>query len=166
MFPYSKHVRNLGLHIDSTISLDTHIAHMHTSIHYHLHCFRLMRRSIPFSITVTISFSYILPLFNYCNNLLVNLPAYKLIKLKSLQNAVVCCIHLLPRRSSDSITPLLKQLHWLPVSYHIKYKLSLTIHKAIHHISLDYLASLLHLHIPGLFGVFDQKTHGLFDFCI
>ena len=30
--PYSKHVRNLGLHIDSTLSLDTHITHMHTSI--------------------------------------------------------------------------------------------------------------------------------------
>ena len=33
--PHSKHFRNLGLHIDSTISLDTHIALMHKSIHYH-----------------------------------------------------------------------------------------------------------------------------------
>ena len=56
--------------------------------------------------------------------------------------------HLLPRRSPDSITPLLKQLHWLPVPYRIKYKLSLTIHKVIHHNSPDYLASLLHLHTP------------------
>ena len=106
--PYYKHVRNLGLHIDSTISLDTHIAHMHKSIHYHLHCFRLIRRSIPFPIAITIASSYILPLFDYCNNILFNLPAYKLIKLQHLQNAVVRCVHLLPRRSSDSIIPLLK----------------------------------------------------------
>ena len=119
---------------------------MHKSIHLHLHCFRLIRRSIPFLIAVTIASSYILPLFDYCNNILFNLPAYKIIKLQSLQNAVVRCVHLLPRRSSDSITPLLKQLHWLPVSYRIKYKLSLTIHKAIHHNSPEYLSSLLHLH--------------------
>ena len=39
------------------------------------------------------------------------------------------------------------QLHWLPI-YRIKYKLSLTIHKAIYINSPDYLASLLYLHIP------------------
>ena len=108
---------------------------MHKSFHNHLHCFRIIRRYIPIPIAVTIASSYILPLFNYCNNLLFNLPTYKLIKLQRLQNAAVRCVHLLPRRSSESITPLLKQLHWLPVSYRIKYKLCLTIHKAtcIHH---------------------------------
>ena len=145
-FPYSKHISNLGLHIDSTLSLDTNISHMHKYIHYHLHCFRIIRRSIPFPIAVTIASSYILPIFDYCNNLLFNLPAYKLIKLQRLQNAVVRCVHLLPRRSSDSIAPLLKQLHRLPVSNRIKYKLSLEIHKAIHHNSPDNLAPLLHLH--------------------
>ena len=38
-----------------------------------------------------------------------------------------------------AITPLLKQLHWLPVPYRIQYRLSLTIHKAIHHNSPDNL---------------------------
>ena len=120
---------------------------MHKSIHYHLHCLRLIRRSIPLPIAITIASSYIIPLFDYCNSLLFNLPEYKLIKLQRLQNAIVRCVHLLPRRSYDSITPLLKQLYWLPVPY-LQYKLSLTIHKAIHHNSPDYLASLLHLHTP------------------
>ena len=121
---------------------------MHKSIHYHLHCLRLIRRSIPLPIAITIASSYIIPVFDYCNSLLFNLPEYKLIKLQRLQNAVVRCVHLLPRRSSNSIIPLLKKLHWLPVPYRIQYKLSLTIHKAIHHNSPDYLASLLHLHTP------------------
>ena len=115
---------------------------MHTSTHYHLHCLRLIRRSIPLPIAITIASSYIIPLFDYCNSLLFNLPDYKLIKLQRLQNAVVRCVHLLPRHYPDYITPLLKQLHWLPIPYRIKYKLSLTIHKAIHHNSPDYLASL------------------------
>ena len=146
--PYSQNIRNLGFHLDTTLSLDSHLIHMHKSIHYHLHCLRLIRRSIPLTIAITIASSYIIPLFDYCNSLLFNLPEYKLTKLQRLQNAVVRCVHLLPRRSSDSITPLLKQLHWLPVPYRIQYKLSLTIHKAIHHNSPDYLASLLHLHTP------------------
>ena len=113
-----------------------------------LHCLLLIRRYIPLPIAITIASSYIIPLFDYCNSLLFNLAEYKLIKLQRLENTVVSCIHLLPRHSHDSITPLLKQLHWLPVPYRIKYKLSLTIHKAIHHNSPDYLASLLHLHTP------------------
>ena len=86
--------------------------HMHKSIHYHLHCLRLIRRSIPLLIDITIASSYIIPLFDYCNSLLFNLREYKLFKLQRLQNAVVSCVYLLPRRSPDSITPLLKQLHW------------------------------------------------------
>ena len=121
---------------------------MHKSINYHLHCLRLILRSNPLPIAITIASSYIIPLFNYCNSLIFNLPEYKLFKLQRLQNAVVRCVHLLPRRSSDSITHILKQLHWLPVPYRIKYKLFMIIHKAIHHNSPDYLASLLHLHTP------------------
>ena len=120
--PYSQHVRNLSFHIDTTLSLDSHIIHMHKSNHYHLHCLSLIRCSIPLPIAITLA-SSTPPLFDYCNSLLFNLPEYKLFKLQRLQNAVVRCNHLLP-------------------------KLSLTIHKAIHHNSPDYLASLLHLHTP------------------
>ena len=79
--PYSQHVRNLGFHIYTTLSLDYHLIHMHTSIHYHIHCLRLIRRSIPLPIAITIASSYIIPLFDYCNYLLFILPDYKLIKL-------------------------------------------------------------------------------------
>ena len=53
--PYSQHVRNLRFHLDTTLSLDSHLIHMHKSIHYHLHCLRLIRRSIPLPIAITIA---------------------------------------------------------------------------------------------------------------
>ena len=108
------------------------------SIHYHLHSLRSICNSL-------ISSLYILPLFDYCNNLLFNIPAYKLNKLQILQNTVVGCVFQLPCRSTDSIKPLLKQLHWLPIiGYRIKYKLSLPTHKVIHHNSPDYLVPLIY----------------------
>ena len=125
------------------LSMDYQISNMHKSIHYHLHSLRSICNSIPLSIAIIISSSYILPLFDYCNNLLFNIPAYKLNKLQTLQNAVARCVFQLPRRSTDSIKPLLKQLHWLPIIYRIKYKLSLITHKVIHHNSLGYLVPFL-----------------------
>ena len=122
---------------------------MHKSIHYHIHCLRLVRCSIPLPIDITIASStpshYSTIATPYS---LTSLNTNSSAKLLRLQNAIVRCFHLLPRRSSDLMTPLLKQLHWLPVPYRIMYKLSLTIHKAIHHNYTDYLASLLHIHTP------------------
>ena len=57
--PYTKHVRNLGVQLDSVLSMDYQISNMHKSIHYHLHSIRSIRNSIPFSITIIISSSYI-----------------------------------------------------------------------------------------------------------
>ena len=78
---YSQHVQNRGFHLDTTLSLDSHLIHMHKSIHYHLHCLRLIRRSIPLPIAITIASSYTI-LFDYFNSILFNLPEYKLIKLQ------------------------------------------------------------------------------------
>ena len=68
--------------------MDCSICKMHKSIHYHLHS--LLHK----------------PLFNYCNNLLFNIPAYKLNKLQTLKNVVARYVFQLPRSSSDSIKPL------------------------------------------------------------
>ena len=128
--PYSQHVRNLGFHLDTTISLEYHLMHMHKSTHYHLHCLRLIRRYIPSPSLLLLppptSSPYSTTATPYClTSRTTNSTNY-----------------------NDSITPLLKQLHCLPVPYRIKHKLSLTIHKAIHHNSPDYLVSLIHLHTP------------------
>ena len=140
---YSKTVRNLGVMLDSTLSFKTQTAKILKTVNYHLHCLRLIRRSIPFEVAATIASSFILPHFDYCNQLLNGIPAYMIRRLQTLQNAIVRCVHLLPRRSNDSITPFLKSLHWLPIASRILYKTILLTHKALHHNSPDYLASLI-----------------------
>ena len=73
------------------LSMDYQISNMHKSIHYHIYSIRSICNSI-LSIAIIISSSYILHLFDYCNNLLFNISAYKLNKLQTLQiQLIIVC---------------------------------------------------------------------------
>ena len=43
----------------------------------------------------------------------------------------------------DHITPVLVRLHWLPVSYRIRFKVLLLTYKALNNLSPEYLSGLL-----------------------
>ena len=82
-------------------------------------------------------------------------------------------------RKHDRATPLLKELHWLPVERRISYKVALIVYKCMHNIAPEYLISLLsmphrsnyslrsskdtlYLNIPR---VDSKKGEASFDFC-
>jgi len=53
-------------------------------------------------------------------------------------------------RRSDHISPILRNLHWLPVEKRILYKLLLTVYKVVHNITPPlYLSALLTVHQPA-----------------
>ena len=47
------------------------------------------------------------------------------------------------------ISPLLMQLHWLPVSYRIQYKLSVLCYLVIRTLAPSYLSDLIQLYVPS-----------------
>ena len=98
---YTETVRNLGVIFDSTLSFKSQIDKVHKSVNYHLHCLRLIRRSIPLEVAATIASSFILPHFDYCNHLLYGSPAYHIRRLQLLQNAVVRCVYLVGRMTQS-----------------------------------------------------------------
>jgi len=60
---------------------------------------------------------------DYCNSLLYGLPPdTQLRKLRSVQNATARLITGTRRR--DHITPVLRELHWLPIRERVKFKLA------------------------------------------
>ena len=77
-----------------------------------------------------------------CNSLLNGLPKHVLSRLQSAQNAAARIIK--STRKFDNITPVLKELHWLPVRYHIDYKILLLVFKALNGAAPSYLENLLH----------------------
>ena len=49
------------------------------------------------------------------------------------------CGHSLFTTQSDHITPVLRELHWLPVRQRVDFKLALLVYKALHHLTAPYL---------------------------
>ncbi|XP_078115027.1 uncharacterized protein LOC144523380 [Sander vitreus] len=64
-----------------------------------------------------------------------------LLKLQYIQNSAAMI--LMRVRKHDHITPILKSLHWLPVSLRIEYNVSLLTHQCIHGDAPLYLKELL-----------------------
>src|SRR4029434_10212408 len=57
---------------------------------------------------------------DYCHALLTGLPACVVKPLQMIQNAAARLVFNQPKRAH--VTPLLIELHWLPVAAHIKFK--------------------------------------------
>ena len=141
-FP-SDTVRNLGVIFDSDFNFRQHISQVCKSCFYHIRDLRRIRRHISISTAKTISTALISSRLDYCNSLLNNIDKRDLAKLQRVQNCLARVVLRAPRFSPS--LPLLKQLHWLPVSYRINFKLSTLAYRALSTQQPSYLASLLHL---------------------
>ena len=92
------------------------------------------------------SFHVMLCYVMLCYVMLYGLSADRLRKLQTVRNG--CPALICKARSRDHVTPLLFELHWLPISARIAYKILLLTYKALHGLSATYLAELLQ-HVPG-----------------
>ena len=77
---------------------------------------------------------------DYCNALLYGLPHTMLKRLQRVQN---CAARLICRRKKhDHVTPLLKELHWLPIHVRPTYKLLTIAYSVMHGLAPEYLANV------------------------
>ena len=78
---------------------------------------------------------------DYCNHLYFGLPKYKVKKLQQIQD--IAARYVTGARKYDHITPILVQLHWLPVSYRIVFKHLFFVYKSLNGLCPQYLTNLL-----------------------
>ena len=76
---------------------------------------------------------------DYCNSLLVGIAGGLLDRLQCAQDWAARVVLQLPR----SVDAPLRELHWLPVSRRIDFKLNVTVFKAIHGLAPDYINELV-----------------------
>ena len=80
---------------------------------------------------------------DYCNGLLYGLPASQLNKVQRVLNTAATFVSYVPHFSH--ITPLMYELHWLPLKQRIHFKILLFAFKAIHGIAPTYIQNLVSL---------------------
>lgn len=83
---------------------------------------------------------------DYCNSLYFGLNSTLLHRLQIVQNAAARLLTGTGRRVS--ITPVLADLHWLPVKYRIQFKILLLTFRTINNIAPSYLIELLRSYTP------------------
>ena len=142
----SPKVRNLGTTFDPTLSMDSYISSLCRSSYFHLRNLSLARKYLHEKAIQSLVHAAISTRIDYCNSLLYGIPNKYLKKLQMLQNSAARIVKQI--KKTDHITPILAELHWLPVTFRIKYKLLLFAFKVYHDTAPQYLSELLHPYVP------------------
>ena len=140
----SHFVRNLGVILDSLAGMERQInAVCKTSYTYNISKIRcyLDKNSLA-----CIIHAFVTCRLEYGNALLCGYPESQIQKLQRVQNVAARLIN--GRRKHDHITPVLKELHWLPVVRRIQFKVVTTVFKAMHNTAPAYLQELIVAYAP------------------
>ena len=105
-----------------------------------------IRQYINKDVTKSLVNSMVTSRLDYCNAILYGVPKYALNKLQNVQNTAARIISRTSRYSH--ITPVLKELHWLPVQYRVKHKILTHTFKALHDQSPVYIRDMLEIYKP------------------
>ena len=134
-------IKYLGVHLDSTLSMEHHIQTKCASAIYNIRKLRQIRPFIDIDTAKMLASSLVLSHLDYANVVLSGLPSKCIGKLQRVQNwaaKVVLC-----RSKSDSSKEALKQLHWLPICQRIDFKDCCLVFKCLKGTAPSYLKDLI-----------------------
>ena len=134
-------VKNLGVIFDKNLTMDCQISNIRKQCFHQIYNISHIRRYLSHSAIRTLVQANITSRLDYANGLLYGLPQKDLEKLQTVQNTAARLIVKASRRSH--ITPILIDLHWLPVEYRIRYKILTLTHKSVHQDSPLYLQNFV-----------------------
>jgi hypothetical protein len=140
--------RNIGALIDQHLTLGPQVRAVCKSSYYHLHNIGLIRKLLTPEATATLVNALVTSKLDGLNALLFGLPKQRSVAplLQRVQNAAARVIARVGRY--NHITPVLCELHWLPVSSRIEFKILLLVYKCVHGLAPVYLKNILTLYKP------------------
>ena len=133
----------LGISLDSKTSLSSFVDKTARKCNLILRNLRNIKDSLSFNVRVTLISCLVLANLDYCNVLLACSTNTLLLPLKNVLHRSVRFIYNL--RKFDHISPFLFKLHFLPIKFRIKFKLSLIAYKIINKMSPVYLQNDFYL---------------------
>jgi len=133
--------KTLGVRLDDQLNMKTMILEKCRSSYFHLRNIGRIKYSLDRDTRILLVHNLIHSKLDYCNSLLANCPKYLIEKLQKVQNAAVRMIF--SYRKGVSTRHLLKEVHFLPVSHRVKFKLCLIAHKSLLSESPEYISEEL-----------------------
>ena len=123
--------------------MENHITKTCSAAFYHIYNIKRIRKYLNSSHTEKIVHAPITNRLDYCNSLLFGLSSSQLQRLQRVQNAAAWSIT--GTVKYDHITPILRELHWLPIKERINFRILLLTFKALNNMAPAYLKDMLRL---------------------
>ena len=140
--------KNLGVMLDSDGFMTSQVNNICKSAYFALYRIGKIRCLIDVPTTEKLIHAFVTSRLDYCNTMLYRINNYQLQKIQSVQNAAARLIT--GTKKFDHITPVLHNLHWLPVEKRIQFKIILLtyMYKIISGKCPDYLCLLIDIRVP------------------
>jgi hypothetical protein len=142
----STKVRNLGVILDSHLTMEPQISNIRRMAFYHLGRIAKIKKFLSRSALTQLIHAFVTSQLDYGNALLVGLPKKSLASLQRVQNAAARVI--VGIRKLDPVKPYLKALHWLPIEKRIEFKIAVLTYRCLNCNAPKYLQDLLVLYRP------------------
>ena len=81
-----------------------------------------------------------------CNSLLIGSPSFLIQKLQCIQNCAARLVTGQPKFAH--VTPILKELHWLPIEQRVAFKVLLLAYKGLNGLAPKYISDMLVRYTP------------------
>ena len=138
----SSTVKYLGAWLDQGMTMADHVNHKCKTAFYHLFNIRRCMKFLDRSSAIALVNALVHSCIDYCNVLLAGVTNINVKKLQRVQNYAARLV-----TRSNRFTPslyLLQNLHWLPVSYRIRFKILILVYKSLHNMAPLYLTEMFH----------------------
>lgn len=142
----SSKASNIGVLFDESLSMAPQVTAICKSAFYHLRKISLIRKYLTVDAAQLLVQALVTSKLDYCNSLLYGSPKYLIKQLQRVQNAAARVVTVSPKFCH--ITPVLKNLHWLPIDLRIEFKILTITYKALHDLAPAYIKNLLKNYYP------------------
>ena len=140
-------IGNLGAVFDPSMNMSAHVSKVVKSANYHLRNIGRIRKYLTTDSARNAVVSLVTSRLDYCNGLLCGITGELILKLQRVQNNAARVIT--RTKKHDHITPVLNNLHWLPIRKRIQFKILLLVYKCMCGIAPSYLKEALTEYVPS-----------------
>ena len=141
--PFKTSVKYLGDHLDRTLSVQKHVSSICCASSLELRRIASIRPYLSQSSAARLVAAMVISRLDYCNSVFTGLPADHIAaRLQRVQNNAARLV-LKKKRRRDHVTPLLKELRWLPVKFRCQYKIATLAYRHFEGSLPPYLSSSL-----------------------